>query len=109
MKTHLPTFTARATYPDLHWAHQEGQVDGRGWTSGPARYAKKSVSVRFERVDGYKGRGQYLMEAVNARFSNRERAYILSEAAFRRWGKLAHTGRDANIFGELIPLEAAAA
>jgi hypothetical protein len=67
------------------------------YTIGPARYAKKSVAVRTVTSDGFKGRACRLCSALNARWSNRERAYIMSEAKGRKFEALFAAGADASL------------
>lgn len=95
------TFSSRVTVTEGHWAHQEGEIDGLPWSSAPARYAKGNIALKAPGKAGFKARGATLADALNARWSNRERAYILSESKFKKWQRLALHGYDGNFLGEL--------
>lgn len=43
-----------------------------------ARYAKNSIAVRCPSQDGFKTRAAYMVESLRGRWSNREKAYVLS-------------------------------
>lgn len=61
----------------------------------PARYAQGMLAARCPGVDGYKSRAARLAEHLNARYSNRERAYILSRTKANKLVALFETDRDA--------------
>lgn len=70
-----------------------------------ARYAKGQIAVHCTSPDGYKTRGMRLCEHLKARWSNRERRYIMSPAKAEKLKVLFRDGRDANtITKELYPL-----
>jgi len=72
----------------------------------PARYAKGCVSVRCPSDgSGFKTRAMRLAEHVKGRWSNREKAYVMSDAKGRRLVDLFNAGRDASsVTAELKPL-----
>lgn len=73
-------------------------------TISPARYAKGMQAVRCPSTDGYKTRAARLAEHLRARYSNRERAYIMSPTKAARLVALFDAGRDASsITGEIYP------
>lgn len=77
--------------------------DDPAFTVAPARYAKNAVAVRVhERGDGLKGEIGCLCTHLAARYSGRERAYIMSPAKARRLIRLHAEGWTATIFGRLI-------
>lgn len=92
------TFTATETYPGTF----EGEVDGSKFSMRPARYAKGQVAISVEGKSGYKTRGAYLMGPLNARYSGREHAYILSPSKAAVWKALAARGYDGGSFGDTI-------
>ncbi len=64
--------------------------DGGTYTAKPARYAKHSIAVDVARDgSGFKTTGMFLADMLNARYSNREQAYIMRESQFRKFQKLA--------------------
>lgn len=70
------------------------------YTHGFARYAKGQVAVRPSRDgSGWKGRIDRLCEALNARWSGREGAYIMSWTKARKLELLVAAGWDAGYFG----------
>lgn len=75
------------------------------YTMTRARYAKRSVAIRaLDGVGGMKGRAARLCCALRFRFSNRENAYIGSEAKGRRFADLYAAGWDATfITDQLVP------
>ena len=63
-----------------------------------ARYAKKSVALRvLDSRDGMMGRASRVASALNGRWSNREKAYILSESKGRKFVELFDAGKDASL------------
>jgi alkylated DNA nucleotide flippase Atl1 len=73
-----------------------------GVTAYPARYAKGKLAVTAPGVGGFKSDAALLAEALGGRWSNRERAYIMSPAAYRRLVALMAAGWSATILGELV-------
>lgn len=67
-----------------------------------ARYADGMKAVRPASIDGYKGRGSRLAEALNGRWSNREHAYIMSPTKAKKLVSLFHSGHDAGFFDKTI-------
>lgn len=57
------------------------------YTANPARYAKGKIALHIPGIDGWKSLAALILTneiAPNCRYSNRERAYIVSPAqAFR--------------------------
>lgn len=79
-------------------------MNGESISTSRARYAKKCVAVRCPSSNGCKTRAARLAEALKGRWSNRERAYIMSEPKERRLRELYAEGWDASIMtGELEP------
>ncbi len=73
------------------------------YTLTPARYAKKSVAVRpLDNHGDSKGRSARLCGALNARWSNRERAYVMSESKGRKFEELFAVGADAHLVFDSI-------
>lgn len=74
-----------------------------GFTVEPARYAQGMMAVRpQDNVQGFKGRSARLIEHLKCRWSNRERAYIVSPSKVKKLKELYDTGRDAStISGKL--------
>lgn len=73
------------------------------YTITPAWYAKNSVAVRpRDSIDDMKGRASRLCCALNARWSNRERAYIMSVSKGRRFEALYASGADARLVFDSI-------
>lgn len=73
-------------------------VPVRGFTVGPARYAKGKMLVRVtDNCDGLKGRSSYLLNALNARYTHREHGYILSPGAVEKLIALYDAGFDARV------------
>jgi hypothetical protein len=69
-----------------------------GYEYGRARYAKGMVAVQTkDSVGEYAGRAQRLLHALKARYTNREKAYILSPSKFARFEKLYVDGWDADL------------
>lgn len=75
----------------------------RTYTVTPARYAHGMLAVSCPSSNGFKTRAARLCDHLKGRYSNRERAYILSPAKVERLNALFDAGRDASIFGELYP------
>lgn len=68
------------------------------YTAKPARYAKNSIAVHCPGNDGYKDRAARLCGNIcRDRYSNRERAYILSVSQFERFEKLYADGWDGEV------------
>ena len=83
-----------------------GATDAQPYTIAPAKYAKRMMAIRCAPDGtGFKTRAARLAEVVaRGRYSNRERAYILSSAAAARFEKLYSEGYDGEIMGKsLIP------
>ena len=53
------------------------------WFIAPAAHAKGQCALTADSVDGFKSKPHYLAEAENARYSNRDKAYIMSPAKAR--------------------------
>lgn len=74
------------------------------YTISNARYAKGKKAVRCHSTTGYKTRAAYLAHRLaNGRYTNRERAYILSPTAAVRFEKLYAEGWDVSFSGVLLP------
>jgi hypothetical protein len=72
------------------------------YTISPARYSKGKMAVRCPGNGGYKTRACYLAERLsNHRYTNRERAYIMSATAAKRFEKLYAEGWDVSFSGVL--------
>lgn len=71
--------------------------------TAPARYAKNMLAVRCPSTNGFKTRAARLAEHLKGRWSNREKAYIMSPTKAQKLRSLFDEGRDADIFGKLIP------
>ena len=69
-----------------------------GYTITPASYAKGQFAVRLPKGDGYKGRADRLLEALNFRYTHRCNAYIGSPSKVRKFEKLYADGWDASYF-----------
>jgi hypothetical protein len=65
------------------------------WAISPARYAKGQCSLVSESAGGYKTDVSWLAEGQRARWSNRERAYILSPSKALRISRLLGGGKEA--------------
>lgn len=73
-------------------------MNNADYTIERARYAKNSVAVRVhDNSDGMKGRCARLCDALKARYSNRERAYIMSVSKGEKFKALHASGRDASL------------
>lgn len=72
------------------------------FTVSTARYAKGMCAVYCPSPDGYKTRAARLCGHLKARYSGRERAYIMSPAKVAKLTALFQSGRDASVItGEL--------
>lgn len=81
-----------------------GGASSRAYTAEPARYAKGKVAVRPASTGGFRSDASRLAEAVGGRWSNRERAYIMSEAQLRKVDTYLRQGMTADVItGEIIP------
>lgn len=56
-----------------------------GYEYGNARYAKNKMAVKTRGVDGFASIAARVAEDVGGRWSNRERAFIMSTGAFVRF------------------------
>jgi hypothetical protein len=85
------------------------------YTIRPAKYAgrwnnKPQMAVSCPSADGFKSRAARIMGALNARYSGRENAYIVSPAKAAKFERLLAEGWDGNTWsGALIPPAAAKA
>jgi len=69
-----------------------------GFTISRARYAKSQMAVKCESDgSGYKTRAMRLCSALNGRWSNREKAYIMSASKAAKFQELFNNGRDADL------------
>jgi len=67
-------------------------------TFAPARYAKGKIAVRCPpNGTGWKTRAARIASAVSARYSNREKAYIMSPSAAAKVKALYEAERDAEL------------
>lgn len=62
-----------------------------------ARYAKNSIAVHCPSDGGFKTREMRVVEALNGRWSNRERAYILAATKEPRLRQLLADGWDGKL------------
>lgn len=68
------------------------------YTVTPARYSKGMMLVRVEADgSGMMNRAMRLCCALNARWTNRERGYVMSPKKVERLAKLLAEGRDASL------------
>lgn len=68
------------------------------FTINKARYAKNMVAISCKSDgSGWKTRAMRLCSALNARWSNREKAYIISPTKAKRFLDLYEAGKDANL------------
>lgn len=76
-----------------------------GYTISPARYAKGGqLAVHLPKGDGWKGRAERLLCALNFRYTNRCNAFIGSPTKVLKFEKLYADGWDASYFSrELEP------
>jgi len=73
--------------------------DNPDFSVTPARYAKGMLAVRCPSPNGYKTRAARLIgDGLNCRWSNRERAYIVSPTKLARFETLFPQGWDACTF-----------
>lgn len=81
---------------------RSGAGNAVAYTSEPARYAKGKLAVRPSSSGNFRSNASYLAEAVGGRYSNRERAYIMSPSQVRRMDAYLRQGMTANpISGEI--------
>ncbi len=66
------------------------------FTVGMSRYRCNRLAVRIPRVDGFGGRAERLMRGLRAPWSHRERAYLPSEAQFRKFLAMLADGWDCS-------------
>jgi len=75
-----------------------------GYTISDARYAKGQKSVHCISDGGFKTRAMRLLCALNGRYSDREKAYIVSPTKAAKFEKLFSEGWDATfVLREFIP------
>jgi len=55
------------------------------YTSGPARYAKNSIAVSAPSSDIRVSRAASIAQDVGARYSNREKSFIMSKSQFKKY------------------------
>lgn len=68
-----------------------------------ARYAKGKCAIRCVKSGtGFKTRADYLVIALGGRYTHRERSFILSPSAARRFHLLYQEGWNADLFGEKL-------
>lgn len=77
------------------------------YTISPAKYAgrwngKPQLAVRCPSDDMFKSRAARIMGALNARYSGRERAYIVSPAKAAKFERLFAEGWDGNTFSRAL-------
>lgn len=73
--------------------------DSGSYTVSAARYAKGMFLVRTSGSnEGLKTRGDRLLGAIRARYTHRERGYVLSKSKLARFEELFRDGWDANFF-----------
>ena len=83
--------------------HPQPGTNAPDYSIGPARYAgrwngKPQVAIRTPSSDGYRTRASRLMAyGLKGRYSNREKAYIVSPSKAEKFKKLYSEGWDANI------------
>ena len=65
------------------------------WTISPARYAKGQCALVSGSAGGYKTDVSWLADGQRSRWSNRERAYILSPSKALRIAKLLEGSKEA--------------
>lgn len=104
--------SSSASPPKADWEVTYREYAGRGitehvtpdaYSAEAARYAKGCVAVTAPGRNGWKSEAGYLLEALNARYSGRERAYIVSASKFKKFEKLFAEGWTATVFGTLEP------
>lgn len=68
---------------------------GLGYTVGAARYAKGMLAVRpCEDGSGWKTLAGLLISQLNPRWSNREKAYIVTPAKVRKFAVLVEESKE---------------
>lgn len=90
----------------LEFQTVEGADHQESWRAQSARYARGMVALQTKKhaPDSYKTRGGRIACALGARFSGRERSYIMSPSKARKFLNYMSNGWDANSFcGTLIP------
>jgi hypothetical protein len=65
------------------------------WSISPARYAHGQCALSYDSSGGYKTDVCWLAEGQRARWSNRDRAYILSPSKALRITKLLEGSKEA--------------
>lgn len=60
----------------------------------PAKYAKNQIAVRCVSLDGFKSRASRLAEGLNGRWSNREKAFIMSPSKVEKLKSMLSSGED---------------
>ncbi len=83
-------------------AQSAGASEPPAYTIGRARYAKNSVALRTSDGSGMKTRAARLAEALGARWSGREGAYIMSDGKRRLFERLYSEGWDACFFSRQL-------
>jgi hypothetical protein len=68
------------------------------YTTQQARYAKGQHLVRPVNSDGTKGRAERLLCALNCRWTNRERGFVVSPSKLKRFEQFFADGWDACFF-----------
>jgi hypothetical protein len=64
------------------------------WAISPARYAHGQCALSYDSAGGYKTDVSWLAEGQKARWSNRDRAYILSPSKAQRITKLLEGSKE---------------
>jgi len=65
------------------------------WAIAPARYARGQCALTSDSAGGYKADVSWLAEGQRARWSNRDRAYILSPSKAQRIVRLLEGSKEA--------------
>lgn len=73
------------------------------YTISQARYAKNSIAVHCESDGGFKTREARVVEAMNGRWSNREKAYIMAASKEQRLHQLIAAGWDGRLSFDNYP------
>jgi hypothetical protein len=73
------------------------------YTMEQARYAKGMVIVRAPSFDGFKTRAAFLLTALKARWTNRERGYVCTQSKAQKFERLFAEGWDGDVLGRLVP------
>lgn len=84
-----------------------GIFDGTAFTIRPARMAKGMLAVRHESADIYKARGSFLADALKARWTGRDKAYLMTPAKADLWLDLMRKGYTGCSFGDYVYHESA--